>query len=100
PATKHAEARADALRERAPRRVRLGDDGGQLVAELLDAVERDREVQRLLAREVPVERPLADAARGRDVVHLHLRVVAPPEHPLARGKDGFTKAGGGGTAAD
>src|SRR5947207_375271 len=61
----------------------IGADGAlERHAQLLDPLEHHGEVERLLAREVPVHGPLADAARLDDVVHLHLVVVAAREDGL------------------
>src|SRR5438093_11013784 len=81
------------------RRLLRPDRGLELAAQPLYAVEHDREVQLLLARQVPVERTLADPARLDHVVHLDLVVVAPREDRFRRTQDPVAQPRGGRAAA-
>ena len=57
--------------------------------ELVDASEHGGDEEFLLRREVAVERPLADAGPGRDVVHEDLVEVALPELDRGGREDGL-----------
>src|SRR5207248_7936031 len=69
--------------------------GLELGPQPLDAVEHHGQEELLLAREVAVERPLADAARLDHVVHLDLVVVAALEDVLGRPQDALAQPGRG-----
>src|SRR2546430_2554752 len=59
----------------------------QLGAQACDALEHDGQEEGALAREVPVEGALADAAGVGDLAHLHLVVVVQRENGLRGAKD-------------
>jgi len=74
-------------------RVGRGERRLELDPQARDALEHDRQVQRALAREVAVERALADAARLRDLVHLHLVVLVAGEDGLGSAQDVVAQPG-------
>jgi hypothetical protein len=77
------------LREQGCRGIAGGGQGFRLRHRLLDLIDRDREVQRLLSRKVPVDGARANARPAGDLVKRDAEalrrehLLRGPKHPLA-----------------
>ena len=79
----------------ARRGLARADGGRELLAQALDALEHDRNVQGVLAGKIPIQGAFAHAARLGHLVHLHLMVVVAGEDDLGRPQDVLAEPRGG-----
>jgi hypothetical protein len=77
------------LRKKGSRGIARGGQGLRLRHQLLNLIDCDREVQRFLGREVPVDRAGANARAARYLIERDAKafrrehVLRGPQHPLA-----------------
>jgi hypothetical protein len=81
------ERRPHHARELRHRLTRARDGRLELRTQQIDSVEHQRREERVLAPEIPVERPLPDTADARHVVHAHFVEVLAQEDGLGAAQD-------------